>query len=113
MVTSQSRRVHSVTTNETVVLSDDYSTQMDVSALTIRYMNGERRLPPFAEDALAVLDEAVGDADDGLPKDEAEAVLVADDRFDTVDAEYALDVLQNRGYIYYVDEQVYITPTDD
>jgi hypothetical protein len=40
-------------------------------------------------------------------------VLVADDRFAETDAEYVLDLLQNRGYIYYVDEQVYITPTDD
>ena len=78
-------------------------------------MNGERRLPPVAEDALDVLEEAVGDADDddGLPQDEAKAALVADDRFTDGDAEYALDVLQNRGYIYCVDEQVYITPTDD
>ena len=76
-------------------------------------MNWERRLPPFAEDALDVLREAVGDAEDGLPKDEAEAVLVADDRFTEGDAEYALDLLQNRGHIYCVDERVYITPTDD
>lgn len=45
-----------------------------------------------------MLDEAVGDADD---------------RFDTADTESVFDLLQNRGYIYYVDEQVYITPTDD
>jgi hypothetical protein len=78
-------------------------------------MNWERRLPPVAEDALDMLHEAVkdGDDNDGLPKDEAKAVLVADDQFTDGDAEYALDVLQNRGYIYYVDEQVYITPTDD
>jgi hypothetical protein len=76
-------------------------------------MNGERRIPPVAEDALDVLHEPVEDADDGLPEDEAKAVLVADNRFTEGDAEYALDVLQNRGYIYYVDEQVYITPTDD
>lgn len=41
-------------------------------------MDRERRLPPFAEDALAVLTEAVGD-DDGLSKAEAQAVI-ADDR---------------------------------
>jgi hypothetical protein len=76
-------------------------------------VNWERRLPSFAEDALDVLNATVGDADDGLPKDEAEAVLVADDRFTEGDAEYALDVLQNRGHIYCVDERVYITPTDD
>jgi hypothetical protein len=75
-------------------------------------MNWERRFPPVAEDALDVLHETVGD-DDGLPQDEANAALVADDRFTEGDAEYALDVLQNRGYIYYVDKQVYITPTDD
>ena len=76
-------------------------------------MNRERRIPPFAEDALAVLNEAVEDEDDGLSKGEAEAKLVTDDRFTEADAEYALDLLQNRGHIYYVDEQVYITPTDD
>ncbi|GAA0457749.1 hypothetical protein MUK72_14590 (plasmid) [Halococcus dombrowskii] len=76
-------------------------------------MNGPRRIPPFAEDALAVLQETVGDDDEGLLNDAATAVLVADERFAEADAEYALDVLQSRGYIYYVDEQVYITPTDD
>jgi hypothetical protein len=83
-----------------------------VSGVTRIHMNGERRIPSVAEDALDVLHETVGDADDGLPFDEAKAVLVADDRFIEGDAKYALDVLQNRGYIYYVDEQVYITPTD-
>jgi hypothetical protein len=76
-------------------------------------MNGPRRIPPFAEDALEVLRETASDGNDGLSKDEATTVLVADERFTEGDAEYALDVLQSRGYIYYVDEQVYITPTDD
>ena len=77
------------------------------------HMNRTRRIPLFAEDALEVLREMVGDDDEGLSKDEATTVLVADERFTEGDAEYALDVLQSRGYIYYVDEQVYITPTDD
>jgi hypothetical protein len=76
-------------------------------------MNGPRRIPPFAEDALEVLWETASDGDEGLSKDGASTVLVADERFTDADAEYALDVLQSRGYIYYVDEQVYITPTDD
>jgi hypothetical protein len=76
-------------------------------------MNWERRLPPVAEEALDVLGETVEDDDDGIPKDEAKAVLVADDRFTEGDAEYALDVLENRGHIYYVDGRVRITPTDD
>ena len=75
-------------------------------------MNWERRLPPVAEDALDVLNEVFGDADDGFPQDEAKAVLVADEQF-TEDDEYALEVLRSRGHIYSVDEQVYITPTDD
>ena len=77
-------------------------------------MDSERRITPFAADALVVLDEVIGRADDeSLPKADAEALLADDDRFTEADAEYALDVLQNRGYIYYVDEQVYVTPTDD
>jgi hypothetical protein len=76
-------------------------------------MNWERRIPSVAEDALDVLNEAFGDADDGFPKDEAEALLADDEQFTEGDAEYALEVLQNRGHIYYVDDQVYITPTND
>ena len=77
-------------------------------------MNSERQIPPFAADALVVLDEVIGRADgDSLPKADAEALLADDDRFTQADAEYALNVLQNRGYIYYVDKQVYVTPTDD
>jgi hypothetical protein len=77
-------------------------------------MNSERRIPPFAEDALFVLDEVIDRADDdSLPKPDAKALLANDERFTEADAEYALDVLQNRGYIYYVDERVYITPTDE
>jgi hypothetical protein len=76
-------------------------------------MNGERRLPTVAKEAFEVLNEAFGDVDGGFPEEEATTVLVDDDRFTEGDAEYALDVLQSRGYIYCVDEQVYITPTDD
>ena len=79
-------------------------------------MNWERWIPPFAEDALEVLCEAVekgGDEDDSLSKCDAKSLPFADDQFTEGDAEYALDMLQSRGHIYYVDERVYITPTDD
>ena len=75
-------------------------------------MNRERRISPFAEDALTVLNEAVDDADNGLPKTEAKAVLVLDDRSTETDAEYAPDLFQNRGYIYYVDECIRIASID-
>jgi len=77
-------------------------------------MTWERRIPPFAEDALFVLNEVISRADDeSLPKDEVKTILVDDDRYTETDAEHALDVLQSRGHIYYVDERVYITPTDN
>jgi len=76
-------------------------------------MDQERRLPPFAEDALTVLNEAADDGDDGFPKAAAKALLADDDRFNEADAAHALDVLDDRGRIYYVDDQVRITPTDD
>jgi hypothetical protein len=79
-------------------------------------MDWERGLPPFAEDALKMLREAVeerGGRDESLSEDRARSLLVADDRFSEGDAEYALDILQSRGHIYYVDDQVYITPTDE
>ncbi|WP_160135388.1 hypothetical protein [Halococcus salsus] len=90
-------------------------------------MNWERRLPPLAEDALDILSQAAqddqenaNDSDDGydfstpdFTKTEAQAVLVANEEFTEADAEYALDLLYRRGHIYYVKEEVYITPTDD
>ena len=91
-------------------------------------MNWERRLPPLAEDALDILsaaakDETKSDDEEAAAKDErskadftkseATAVLVADEDFTEGDATYALEVLFQRGHIYYVDDEVYITPTDD
>ena len=78
-------------------------------------MDRERRLPPFAEDALTVLTEAIGDADesDSLTKDDAKALLAEDDRYTESDAAHALDMLDNRGRIYYVNDQVRITPPDE
>lgn len=76
-------------------------------------MDWERRLPPFAEDALVILREAAGEADAGLPKPAAKARLADDDRFTEADAEHALELLQSRGHIYYVDDRVRITPIDE
>ena len=89
-------------------------------------MSWERRLSPLAQDALDILSQAAQDdqasenADDeydfskaDFTKEEAQAVLVADEAFTEADATYALDMLYRRGHIYYVNEEVYITPTDD
>ncbi|RJT07510.1 hypothetical protein [Halococcus sp. IIIV-5B] len=89
-------------------------------------MSWERRLSPLAQDALDILSEAAQDNQEGEDADneydfseadftteEAQAALVADEAFTEADATYALDVLYRRGHIYYVNEEVYITPTDD
>jgi hypothetical protein len=39
-------------------------------------------------------------------------VVAGDERFDRIDAEEALEMLDNRGYIYTVGEAVRVTPTD-
>ena len=76
-------------------------------------MDERRRIPPFVEDTLALLTKAAGGAGEGLPRDEAIGVITDDERFNKADAEAALESLQNRGYIYYVEENVRITPTND
>ena len=79
-------------------------------------MDEGRRIPPFVEDTLELLTNAVsgaGEASEELSRDEAIGVITADERFDRPDAKAALEALQNRGYIYYVGESVRITPTDD
>ena len=92
-------------------------------------MSWERRLPSLAWDALEILSQAAqtdqesanDNADEegydfsspDFTKAEAHAALVASEEFAEADAEYALDLLYRRGHIYYVDDGVYITPTDD
>ena len=76
-------------------------------------MDGERRLPPFVEDTLALVSDAAGGTGEELPREEVIEVITADERFDEADAAAALEMLQSRGYVYYVGEYVRITPTDD
>ena len=73
-------------------------------------MDRERRIPPFAEDTLALMTDAAGGTGEQLPREEAIELIAADERFDKVDATAALDLLQKRGYIYYVGDDVRITP---
>ena len=76
-------------------------------------MDDERRVPPFAIEVLDELRELVAASDGGLPIEEAMEVPAADERFTEADTEYALDILQNRGYLYYVGDCVRITPDDE
>jgi len=76
-------------------------------------MDEGQRISPFAEDTLALLTEAAGGSGEELAKDKALEVIRADERFGEADAQAALTELESRGYIYYVDETVRITPTDE
>jgi hypothetical protein len=76
-------------------------------------MDEERRIPPFAEDTLELLTEAAGGTGEELPEDEAIDVITDGERFNKADAEDALEQLESRGYIYFVEENVRITPTDE
>ena len=75
-------------------------------------MDGGRRIPPFAEDTLALLTDAAGGIGGELSRAEAIAVITDDERFDEADAKAALASLRSRGYIYFVEENVRIAPTD-
>ncbi|MFD1514547.1 hypothetical protein [Halomarina rubra] len=71
--------------------------------------NERTQLSPAATDALDTLREPV-DRSEGLSREEATTVL-ADGGIDAVDAEDLLDELLSKGYLYAVDDELYVTPT--
>ena len=60
-------------------------------------MHEERRVPPFAIEALDALRERVAASDSGLPIAKANEFLAADEQFTEANAEYVLEVFQSRG----------------
>jgi hypothetical protein len=76
-------------------------------------MDEERRIPAFAEDTLTLLTDAAGGTGEELPKDEAINVITDVEGVSKAGAEDALAQLESRGYIYFVEEQIRITPTDE
>ena len=72
-------------------------------------MPDRTRLSSSAADALDTL-RAPLERSDGLPREDAAAVLL-DDGFDPADADVFLDELLSKGYLYVVDEQLYVTPS--
>jgi len=71
------------------------------------YNSDDRPLGAIAEDAYEILVETV-DPEDGMPREEAHAELLEGDFVDS-DAEYALDRLLSRGYLYAVNGQLFVT----
>lgn len=71
--------------------------------------NDRTQLSPSATDALETLDEPI-DRAEGLTREEATTVLT-DEGVDSVDADALLDELLSKGYLYAVDDHLYVTPT--
>ena len=73
----------------------------------------ERRLPSYAVEAYRALRQALGESGgdrEGIPVERARAVLAADDSTATdADVEQVLDLLRNRGEIYFVEDQLRLT----
>jgi hypothetical protein len=67
----------------------------------------KRPIGAVAEDAYEMLLEAI-DPEEGLSRSNAHARLV-ESGFAEADAKYALDRLLNRGYLYAVEGQLFIT----
>ena len=75
------------------------------------YDRDERPLGAVAESAYEVLLEAI-DPDDGIPRTDAhERLLEAD--YAEADADYAIDRLLSRGYLYDIDSQLFVTEDED
>ncbi|WP_129116311.1 hypothetical protein [Halegenticoccus tardaugens] len=70
-------------------------------------MNSRTPLPPQAKEALEALRSPVENAGGDLPREQARAVIASE--FDEESAEGLVNILHNRGYIYYVGEQIRIT----
>ena len=75
-------------------------------------MDEEQRIPSFAEDTLTILTDAAGGTGEELPKDEAIDVITDVEGVSKASAEDALAQIESCGYIYYVEEQIRITPID-
>ena len=72
--------------------------------------NPRTPLSPTAEDALEILVEPINDReDDGFPQEEAHQLLVDHEAFDQSRAERAIHQLLMRGYLYKVDEYLFVT----
>jgi hypothetical protein len=75
------------------------------------YNSDNRPLGPLSETAYEMLCETI-DSGDGIRFDDAVARLSATE-FTLADAEYALEQLINRGYLYRVDGELFITERVD
>lgn len=69
-------------------------------------------LPNWILDAYRQLATQIQSRDGGLPTKEAETIL-ATAEIDESDAEYALGRLLDRGYLYQVEDELFVTLPDE
>ena len=73
-----------------------------------------RPMPEWIQRAYEILVSYTADTTDGIPRARAEELLVAHEDFteDAADAEYAIERLLSRGWLYEVDGKLPITDCD-
>jgi hypothetical protein len=71
-------------------------------------------MPEWIQRAYEILVSHTAETTDGIPRARAEELLVAHEDFseDAADAEYAIDRLLSRGWLYEVDGELRITDRD-
>lgn len=73
-----------------------------------------RRLPSWVEDAYDHLAPRILDSDDGIPRDDAVTFLANHDglALEVSDSKFALRQLPDRGYLYEVENKLFVTDFD-
>ncbi len=73
-----------------------------------------RPMPEWIQRAYEILVSYTADTTDGIPRGRAQELLVAHEEFseDAADAEYAIERLLSRGWLYEVDGELRITDRD-
>ncbi|WP_306061213.1 hypothetical protein [Natronococcus wangiae] len=75
------------------------------------YRDERPPLPNWILDVYRQLKPRICSGDDGLAKEKATALIVTEE-IGEADAEYALQRLIDRGYLYLVDDELYVTDPD-
>lgn len=71
-------------------------------------------MPEWIQQAYEILASYTAETDKGIPRARAQELLIAHEEFseDAADAEYAIERLLSRGWLYEVDGELRITDRD-
>ena len=77
------------------------------------YRNDRSPLPPWIEDAYETLADEIDQQEGGIATARAQALLYTVNLIeDEADVHYAIDRLLNRGYLYTVEGELFVTEPD-